>query len=376
MKRIFGVTLAAVLCYAGSAAANPVNLYDFPIISEFQMTDSTHWAIELNAIAPYVRYASCSTAIFRLRVVSSARIYNTKIYFDTAKISVLTRESITSIPPGENVVIHTNDTIQILDSMWNDSTNKYRCWKFVVRPVKTGNSLVDLWYGYGSLGDPFETSRPSIGTRGNYTSLYNLYLRDSLNNLLSQVYYYNKVWAADPYNVYFVTYGGKLISPTVFQVSVGLSAGSEWRGFSCDSIPNVIYLQPSSFPSIKWNGSYIDTVLSIQDTVICPCAPANIKKNNSISKYLVPRFSALPRSGGGMTFVIATPSSLTDAFIRIYDISGKVLASLKVNLNEGGTHSIAWDGLGNNHKKLSAGTYLCKLVADGTATALQNLTVR
>ena len=166
--------LLAFFYAVGAALGNPIDPYSLPFISEYMMTDSINWTIELDLNEAMTMRAPCTTNVLKLRIASHQTIFPIKAVFDTAGIALLRRNSITDGSGGQYVTIRVTDTIQILDSMWNDSNNRWRAWIFYVRPVKTGNSLVNMGKNNGS----FETTRPSIGSRGNYVTDYTLYLLD------------------------------------------------------------------------------------------------------------------------------------------------------------------------------------------------------
>lgn len=65
--------------------------------------------------------------------------------------------------------------------MWTINGNwKMSAWSFPVRPVKAGHSLINT--GAGKL--PFETVRTSIGSLGNYTTVYNLIILNSQKQIV------------------------------------------------------------------------------------------------------------------------------------------------------------------------------------------------
>lgn len=387
MNRTIVIAIVSMMLSAGSVAGNPIMIPNLPLISEVQMTDSIHWEIELDGkIAIFNRgfyqpgyqvlyvHPPCSVNFLRFRIASSKKIYTFKTYFDTSAIFVLTRASITGIPQSEDVAIHANDTIQILDTTWADTNATiWNSSSMIIRPVKPGNSLVNLWYGRIS---PVETTRPSMGSRGNYTTVYNLFLRDSLNNVPSKVYVHSLGYSSS-YDAYLVeSIGNRLADPSVYSVMVSLLNSSEWRGFLCDSV--VQYgIPPNYFPGTKWSANYVDTVFSVNDTIILPCPTAGIINAKPINSPPAVRFSALPHSGGGILFVIAAPYHVQNAAVQIYDMSGRRLASVDVPaISSIGTYSFVWDGAKENSRKISAGTYLCKLAVDGAAAASQTVTVR
>ena len=169
-----------VIGWSSGVSGNPVNPYDFPFISEVQMTDSIHWSIELDFKAirgiRRIPLPPCTTSNLWLRVASTGEFFSTKVIFDTAGIAVLTRSSIAGVPNSKKVAIQKSDTIQILDSLQSQIFG-WNAWRFVIRPVKPGHSLVNASNGF----DPFETARPSIGNRGTYTTFYQLLLLDDRN---------------------------------------------------------------------------------------------------------------------------------------------------------------------------------------------------
>ncbi len=218
MRYAFVATIA-VLGLGVEVAGNPVASYRVPYISEFQMTDSITWAIELTGSstswpATSAAHIPCTTSAFKLRIVSTNKKYNFTASFDADTIAVI----------RISAVIHQNDTLEILDTT---GTIMQDSCIFVVRPVKPGHSLIDtLAVNSARIPSamrcfyPVETCRPSIGSRGNYTTIHTLHLLDSNKNKLPYVYMYNAyvVWAENL---------GKFSPPPILIDTVSVS-GSAW----------------------------------------------------------------------------------------------------------------------------------------------------
>jgi hypothetical protein len=389
--RLISVFLGGTLfCLMHTASANPIFIdpYAAPFISEVQKTDSVHWAIELDDAGNCVSAIRppCVTSILMLRVASSKKIYNFKTTFDTARIAVLTQDSIFGIPKTEKVVIRPFDTVQILDTGWQDTGYKLNLkWSFPVRPVAPGNSLVDFWSknSYSSNNTPpFETTRSSIGSKGNYSTLHQLYLMDQNGNPLPQVYIYRYIYVMD----YTMGMGSafrvalflrKITSSMTFLDSIPLKKTGDTLAFCSDSFTqnyggpysSVLKWPPSNY---QWSGAYIDTVVSMNDTIVLPWATA-IKKTKPLPTLPTVRFSSLCSPAGKITFIVATPSALADASIQVTGMSGKIITSLSIPVNRKGTHSVSWDGTDNRHKRLPRGTYVCRLSEQGKVIGSQTI---
>ena len=70
--RILFSTILVIVCWSlCSVSANPISPFSVPLISEVKITDSTHWAIELDGSF----YQIPTSPIFgRLRIASSKTI--------------------------------------------------------------------------------------------------------------------------------------------------------------------------------------------------------------------------------------------------------------------------------------------------------------
>ena len=379
--RILFSTILVIVCWSlCSVSANPISPFSVPLISEVKITDSTHWAIELDGSF----YQIPTSPIFgRLRIASSKTIYTYKCLSDR-NIHVITRDSIINIPQSENVVIKAFDTIQILDISWRDTAIYCnRLWSFPVRPIAPGNSLVDFWseesYN-GSNTPPFETTRPSIGSKGNYSTLYQLYLMDQNGNPLPQVYIYRYVYATElgMGSVHGLIFLKKMTFAMTFSDLIALEKAEDTLAFCSDSLIDnyggpfsSVFKWPTS-SSYEWYGAYIDTVVSMNDTIVLSWATA-IKQTQPLPALTTVRFSSLCPPGGKITFIIATPSQLVDASIKMTDMSGKSIAVLNIPINARGTHSVSWDGTDNRHKRLPRGTYVCRLSEQGKVIGSQTI---
>jgi|GEM_PF-4262959 hypothetical protein len=376
MRRSLAV-LIAIGGFFSEIPGNPVDPYTFPFISEFQMTDSTHWNIELGGSGVFLTDVPgpatlpCSTSILSLRIKSTNQSYRTKIFFDSSRIAVLSRASITGIPSSQLVVIHAYDTIMVQDTA---DTSQGEAWEFQVKPTKPGNSLVNFWDGLPSVS--YETTRPSIGTAGNYTTINNVILTDNNGNPLPHVYVYDETYNEDigapEVNFIGTIFNSLIIDP------ISLFNGGDWRGFSYDSLTKDIGLGYSqgSFPGTSWHGYYIDTLFSVQDTIRIPLT--SISQSQKIQpSFTGVRFAVLQQSSHKVSFVISSSQMVTGATINIYSISGKLLSAINNFSSIGpGTHTITWDGIGTNKRIPPAGTYICKLMVSGKIAASRKFAIR
>jgi flagellar hook assembly protein FlgD len=82
------------------------------------------------------------------------------------------------------------------------------------------------------------------------------------------------------------------------------------------------------------------------------------------------RFSVLPKSGGNVE-VSYTVDSPQDASIEVYDISGRVIATLFNGRRERGRYAHIWNGVSRNGMRVRSGVYFCRL-----RTAVETKTVK
>ena len=278
--RILFSTILFIACWSlCNVSANPTIPYLAPLISEVKITDSTHWAIELDGGSYSDGYPLPITAnLGRLRIASSKTIYTYKCLSDR-NIHVITRDSIINIPQSENVVIKAFDTIQILDIPWCDTGYNITCrWSFPVRPIAPGNSLIDFWneFEIHNTTPPFETTRPSIGSIGNYSTIHNLHIVDEQGNSLPQVYIYRSFIESniDP-NVLLASVKGAELLTTLtyskefsYQITLNNTEGTlafcsnSFTQYYGGPFSNVLKWPPSNY---LWYGAYIDTLLSTND---------------------------------------------------------------------------------------------------------------
>ncbi|MBN2037255.1 MAG: hypothetical protein JW768_10980 [Chitinispirillaceae bacterium] len=384
MDRVVLLTII-LFSLALTVFSNPINTYDLPAISEAQISDSLEWAIELGGtetvylkgypsasrfFSMYRIFSACSTEIFRIRIASLKKTYPTRLSIDSQGIAVVTRSSIVGIPATEQVAIQQYDTIGLLDTTCHDSVCPYRCWSFVVRPVKKGNSLVNVWYGGG--GDPYETANPSIGGLNDYQTAFRLHILNDTTKPVSDLFVYK--------NSYFGTlerYGYKYVSQTSLPGEIAgiisLAERSVSFAFSTEYINTGF---PVSGPfGARWSGGYNDSIDTIVDTIAFAWALSlpghRVVPDMDRSGF---KLSVLPLSSmGAVVFAIVSPRQTNDAVIKMYSVNGKALASIDVPAMRGpGTYSITWE----NNQGVSGGVYICKLMIEGIAAASSTITMR
>jgi len=72
------------------------------------------------------------------------------------------------------------------------------------------------------------------------------------------------------------------------------------------------------------------------------------------------------RNSASLEFTIPSSGPVT---VSVYDVRGKLVATLDTGVRPAGTHTVTWDGLDSDGNRVSAGTYFFKLeVPDVTST--------
>ena len=318
----------AIIFFLGiiiNVPANPINPYNSLFISEVQITDSIHWAIELDGrnCFRYAQNPPCSISVLRLRICSSGEILNFKTFFDSTNISVLTRSCITGVPETENVSIQPIDTIMILDTMWTINGNwKMSAWSFPVRPVKAGHSLINI--GAGKL--PFETVRTSIGSLGNYTTVYNLIILNSQKQIVPFLRCYQYYCYEMP-DICYYQYKFTTDSTGTLKLLAGLFDNSGPIYFADSNTDTPVVNSPHSF-EVAWSNTYIDTVFQIKDTIIIPPSTSIVSRQNTKNNLLCLHFAAIPQSRAKITFVFAVPAGSTNALIQVFTPIGNLVTSI------------------------------------------------
>jgi hypothetical protein len=64
-----------------------------------------------------------------------------------------------------------------------------------------------------------------------------------------------------------------------------------------------------------------------------------------------------------LSYEIPHPGTVT---LEVYDIQGRLVRSMNRSEQQAGFHAFVWDGRGGDGKTLSSGTYLCRVMFDGS----------
>ncbi|MBN1308147.1 MAG: hypothetical protein JXA18_09535 [Chitinispirillaceae bacterium] len=368
---IFWVLFGAV----AEVCANPILVYDLPVISEVRINDNGDWFVELggnggvSSSNVFTIRPPCSTTICRIRVASLKKTYSTTLYFNSQGIAVITRSAITGIPSSEKVTIQPFDTIFVMDTTCHDSICQGRRWVFAVRPIKKDNSLVNACSGCG--GNPFESSRPSIGQPGDYTTIYRLVIVNDAMEPVPDLYMYKYIYFSMLNASGYTLVPGGMSSG---DIKVSLAERTISLAFSTIS-------DNSSFPvrgpfGAQWKGMYIDSLYSRTDTVIYLPISSVLNPGNNLRfehksefKFLImPDFF-----GKTFTFTIASPIPVSGAVIKVFSIHGKECSIIDVpEIDKPGTHSFTMV----NQKVFSKGLYLFRLIVGGNPVAANTVSIK
>jgi hypothetical protein len=87
------------------------------------------------------------------------------------------------------------------------------------------------------------------------------------------------------------------------------------------------------------------------------------------------QFTVLPKSGGRVE-VAYTMNKPTDATIEVYDISGRVIATLFTGKRVRGSYTHLWNGTSRNGMKVRSGVYFCRMQTADQAKTVKFLYMR
>lgn len=282
------IIIVTLYAFSGLLYANPINPYvTYPAISEVQWIDSATWSIELdktvltslsNAIFCSSLEEPCTTTTVRLYLTSSKQVYSTRVVFNDSGLGVLTPSSITRIPATRQVLIRSIDTIFIPDPSYDesepiDSLFPYQGWICPIYEPKSGNSLI------GCKGGVFiSSSRSSIGTRGNYTTIHHLHIINRNNRpIINTLYAYTETKGQS--NLGFPTFTFSLIATSdangvmTFPANLGNDRTLALQEYSIGSTYTYNPIESGNlFPPFyawpcTWESIYIDTILECTDTL-------------------------------------------------------------------------------------------------------------
>ena len=164
--------------------SNPISMFDIPAISEVYWVSPTEWYIEIDgSVCLEISGESppCTSSAFSLFIDNSPNVsgrvteddeeYPVTLIFNDKGYAVLSRESLSGIPEQVPVEIQNDVSIRLL---YSGEAPYFEYWSFQLRKTAPGNSLVTL----ENFEEPFETSRRSLGSRGNYSTRYEITVLD------------------------------------------------------------------------------------------------------------------------------------------------------------------------------------------------------
>jgi hypothetical protein len=321
MKKRWIAIVAVVCAVPLLLPANPISQYDYPVISEVQWIDSSQWSIELNNAMWFSVKRSCTTDVIKLYIASSKKNYSTRIYFNDSGLGVLTRSSLTEIPQAQPVTIGKIDTIFIPDPEAADAQYPNKGWKCPINNPKTGYSLI------GVEGGGFvQSSRTSMGTKGNYTTIHHLHLIDRDGRPIPNVHAYSKSIHSDM-GIYptYIYYYGKGTSDTNGVMTLSAGIGGGWGVYLTDLVLAYSYaLRPdinvnyAKFDPVYpgWSCGYIDTAVERNDTLMIK---PNYQKVTVVDNEGTPYPDLTPRSLAALVGTCIGPGVYV---VRLFPKSG------------------------------------------------------
>ncbi|HID25365.1 MAG TPA: T9SS type A sorting domain-containing protein [Thermoplasmata archaeon] len=75
-------------------------------------------------------------------------------------------------------------------------------------------------------------------------------------------------------------------------------------------------------------------------------------------------FEAKPNPTKGVTEISFSIPTTTDVELTIYDVSGRLVATLVKGRLNAGTHTATWNGLDSHGRRVAQGVYFYRLRAD------------
>jgi hypothetical protein len=362
MNKFHGVFLFAV-AIVFSIFGNPVqDPYSGPFISEFQPAPPTplNWSIELDRRLGTVTGPIVNRKTYYLWVASQQKMFVISPVFDSSQIAVVGQNIIS---PAQIVPILTNDTIRITDTV--TTANSFigsRYWKFVVRPVKTGNSLVN----FSNELHPYETAHPSMGKRFDYSTPYKFTVVDEANRPVPQ----DGVEQCTFYtgSTYSTCYGvGNTDDAGVFRDKVSMANDTLNFCFSGGALPEP---GTGSFETC-WAATYTDNFDTVKVRIVVTGLLTRLHGPIGSHSKTPWRFQAIPSERGKVDFIVSAPSSAGKATIRVFALSGMLLSEINVPATSSGTFTYALNAKSFG-KKFVSGTYIGALDVDGVTIARLN----
>jgi hypothetical protein len=352
---------------------NPPVVYNSPFISEVQVPDSAHWAIELDYQQSGHSLSiafPCTLSQFRMQISNSPTVYSVRAIFNTDWIAVLRPGDITSESGVlRNLTFPT--TIKILDSGWNSTTLSGLFWKFIIQqPLDSSHSLIN--------GGNVQTMRVNIGKRFTYSTQYKLFFLNQNKAPAPEVYIYIPtivtVYPPSPYSTTPVNMECLKILDKVSNSSVWFSINlneTPWYGFLQEPILTNSCSKRSEFAGISWQGRYIDSVVSRTDTIIVP-DPLALSHYKTAQTKSVSKIYQMIRNNRQVLFSVIFANKVSHAQIRILSLDGKLISTLPLGpVTTAGTYTCEW----NYSKSARSGVFICRLLIDGAEMQSQKVQV-
>jgi len=352
MQKIKKVILVCLVISA-NLWANPIiiNTYNAPFISEYISSGGKNWSIELDKKLGETIHRKN----YYLWVASVNKVYQVNAVFDTSSIAVLTSNS---IPSASYMSIQPYDTIYISDTVTSSMSFIGRnYWHFYVRPVKSGNSLVNGTNG----SNPIETKYPSMGKRFDYSTPWVIQVIDDQRKPLPSKIVDKCLFpcvSGDYYSGSCALFG-HTDSLGIFRFNVSLTDDTLNLRFSGNAHP----ISGTGSYTTCWRSVFNDILDTMKDTVAVPEFSGTIGSGHKLPNENW-RFSAIHMNRKQIIFSIGAPNPIGDAKLRIYSLSGYLLLDKTITISSSGTYSFEIE-TSSNSKIFSTGTYLCILSAHG-----------
>lgn len=138
------------------------------------------------------------------------------------------------------------------------------------------------------------------------------------------------------------------------------------RGFIVDRDGTVVLPYFGHNPDLV-----IDTIYGLLDGTSVPGGG-----DGSDPTWSTLRLSSGPNPAGSSATIRYTLPAQGDASVRVFDVSGREVATLVEGLHEAGEHSVVWDRRASGGRPVASGVYFVRLETDRGALARKVVLVR
>lgn len=351
-----------VLLFTAVIQANPIDPYAQNVFSEVYVDSTGFWSIEVvpNSGMEWELNESfpCSVS-FNLEISSSKISVPVKVYVENG-VGILQKDYCLGKTDERSPDINpAKDTITLT---YTDSSGYSHTWSVKLLDIPAGMSFCTC-HGWGN----FVSTTPTIGSPNDQsdTCVYEMYfnvpeLNQGYEDLhiytLSRAHYMSpsRIDAAtmrkpdDQGRVNFV------FSPCERKQYV-VCDGPVDDDVRYDSIPGKSHDFSLSY---RYSPEVIHDTIQLDFPVYSSAKTASKPENHTGNRVT---FSGATFSGKTVYLVKANPGQAFSGTIRIYAASGKLLQTLPVRLNAGGTGIVHWNYRDLHNRAIADGTYLSVL---------------